>query len=90
VDYFSCTNNLVEITWDERKRAINLKTRGLDFAALDLEFFAASVVFPAKHGRLKAVGPFGDTLLAVIFKPLGAEAVSVISMRRASRKERKA
>jgi uncharacterized DUF497 family protein len=80
----------MRITWDEPKRETNFKNRGLDFADLDSEFFAASTVFPAKKGRFKAVGQFGDTILAVIFKPLGSEAVTVISMRRANRKERKA
>lgn len=80
----------MEIVWDEPKRELNLKTRGLDFAELDMEFFAASTVFPAKDGRFKAVGQFGDSLLTVIFRPLGTEALSVISMRRASKRERKA
>ncbi|MBZ9743087.1 MULTISPECIES: BrnT family toxin [unclassified Mesorhizobium] len=77
-----------EIIWDEPKRATNLENRGFDFAELDIEFFAASVVLPTKIGRLKAIGEFRGTILAVIFRPLGSEAISVISMRRASRKER--
>jgi uncharacterized DUF497 family protein len=80
---------MMKIVWDEAKRQDNLIKRSLDFAAL-MEFFAASVVFPAKKGRFKAVGRFGDTILAVIFAPLGREGVAVISMRKASRKERKA
>lgn len=37
-----------------------------------------------------AVGEFrGETVIATIFVLLGTEALSVISMRRASRKERK-
>jgi uncharacterized DUF497 family protein len=79
----------MKIVWDERKRAINLKGRGLDFADLDVEFFAASVVVPAKEHRYMAIGRFRGVILSVIFRPLGTEAVSVISMRRASRKERK-
>jgi uncharacterized DUF497 family protein len=41
----------MKIVWDERKRAINLKGRGLDFADLDVEFFAAATVVPARQGR---------------------------------------
>ena len=78
----------------------NLNNRGLDFAALTIEFFEASIVVPAKDGRFKAIGefegsvlavifkPLGAEAIAVIFKPLGAEAIAVISMRHASRKER--
>ena len=79
----------MKITFDEPKRQLNLENRGLDFANLTLEFFESSTVVPAKNGRFKAIGEFQDTILAVIFKPLGTEAVSVISMRHASRKERK-
>jgi uncharacterized DUF497 family protein len=61
----------------------------MDFASLDLSFFAEAVVVPAKLGRFKAVGIHRGDGLAVIFKPLGTEAISVISMRRASTNERK-
>jgi len=78
----------MRILWDEPKRLTNLETRGLDFAHLDIEFFANSTVLQAKNRRLKAIGFLDGLPLAVIFKPLGGEAVSIISMRIASRKER--
>lgn len=80
----------MEMVWDAPKRETNLESRGLDFADLDIDFFADSVVLPAKHSRFKATGPFHGDILTVIFRPLGSEALAVISMRRASRKERKA
>ena len=79
----------MEIAWDEPKRLSTIKDRGLDFAELDAEFFAASTVVPAKLGRFMAIGAFGGDVIVVVFAPLGSEAVSVISMRRASRKERR-
>lgn len=78
----------MRIVWDEPKRLANLRKRQLDFASLELGFFIGAVVVPTKLGRSKAVGWFEDAPTAVIFKPLGSEAISVISMRRASRKER--
>lgn len=78
----------MRITYDPPKRQTNLENRGLDFADLDIEFFAASIVVPARDGRFKAVGVFGNMVLAVIFRPLGSEAISIISMRQANRKER--
>lgn len=78
----------MRIVWDEPKRLRNLESRRLDFANLDVEFFASAKILPAKHGRRKAVGPFRKIILAVIFKPLGSEALSIVSMRPASRKER--
>jgi uncharacterized DUF497 family protein len=78
------------IVWDEPKRQQNLAKHGLDFADLDLEFFLAAQVTPVRHGRTMAVGEFdGQIVIAVIFAPLGSEAISLISMRPASRKERR-
>jgi len=61
----------------------------LDFADLPIEFFATATITGARQGRVKATGLFRDVTLTVVFKPLGTEAISVISMRRASRNERK-
>jgi uncharacterized DUF497 family protein len=61
----------------------------MDFADLTIEFFEAALIIPAKLDRLMAIGEFnGEIIAAVIFRPLGSEALSVISMRPASRKER--
>ena len=77
------------ITWDERKRAANIKKHGLDFGNLTPEFFEHATVYPSKQGRFIAIGRIGDAFFAaVVFAPLGGEAVSVISMRPASKKER--
>jgi uncharacterized DUF497 family protein len=80
----------VRILWDEPKRRTTLSARGLDFAALDIAFFERATIAPARHGRYRATGGFGGTIIVVIFARLGAEAVSVVSMRPASRRERKA
>jgi uncharacterized DUF497 family protein len=42
----------------------------------------------AKHGRFQAIGRLADGTLSVIFATLGTEAMSIISMRPASDKER--
>lgn len=78
------------ITYDETKRQANIAKHGLDFATLDVEFFEAAVIFPAREGRALAIGELnGQIVIAVVFRALGSEALSVISMRPASRKERK-
>lgn len=77
------------ILWDEPKRHANLDKHGLDFAELTIEFFEASLVVAAKDGRFKALGRLADGSIAVIFATLGTEALSIISMRPASDKERK-
>lgn len=79
----------MQILWDEPKRLKNVEKHGLDFADLDLTFFLSGYVRQSRDGRIKIVGRYRDFAIAVIAKPLGREAVSVISMRRASRAERR-
>lgn len=76
------------ILWDEPKRLQNLASRDLDFAALDADFFENATELTARDGRRMAVGRFHGRILAVVFKRLGSEAISVVSMRVANRKER--
>ena len=70
----------MKIVWDEPKR---------HFGDLDEAFFAGSVIVPAKLGRLIAVGRSHSGIILVVFVALGTEGLSVVSMRPASRKERK-
>jgi len=78
----------MRIVWDEPKRLANLQKRGLNFASLEPEFFVEAVVVPTKLERFKAIGWFEGRPITVIFRPLGSEAISIVSMRRSSRKER--
>ena len=79
----------MKIVWDEPKREANVGKHGLDFATLTAEFFEAAFVEDAKQGRYIAIGELnGVMIVAVVFRPLGSEALSVISMRRASKIER--
>lgn len=80
----------MKFTWDEPKRLVNLAKHGLDFADLTAEFFLTSHIEPTQAGRSMAIGEFqGRTVIVVVFRPLGTEAFSIISMRQANRKERK-
>jgi uncharacterized DUF497 family protein len=79
----------MRILWDEPKRLKNLAKHGLDFAALDGDFFEFAVVTVAPKGRRKAIGRYGESAIAVVFGVYGSEAVSIVSMRRASRAERR-
>jgi uncharacterized DUF497 family protein len=79
----------MSIVWDEPKRLPNLAKHGLDFADLDVEFFERSFVATANRRRLIAVGRLNDGAITVVFVTLGTEGISVISMRPASRKERR-
>ena len=78
----------MKIVWDEIKRQANIQKHRIDFAALDAAFFERALIFPAKLGRRQAIGELESGMIVVIFVALGAEGLSVISMRSASKKER--
>lgn len=73
---------------DELKRQANLDKHEIDFASVTLSFFETAVVRPVRGGRFMAIGYLGDRPVSMVFKPLGKEAVSLISVRSASRKEK--
>jgi len=78
----------VRIVWDEPKRQTNLDKHKLDFADVyDFEWETA-VIEPSYNNRFKAVGYFCGGIVTIIYSYLGREAISVISFRTASRKER--
>ena len=77
----------MRILWDEPKRLANLDKHGLDFADLTEDFFSVAVIRAARSERYLAIGLLEASPVAVVFRPLGAEGLSVISMRPANRKE---
>jgi uncharacterized protein len=79
----------MQISFDEVKRQLNFAKHGLDFASLEVEYFANSIVVPAKLGRFMAIGVLSNDLIATVFAKLGSQGVSIVLMRRASRKETK-
>jgi len=78
----------MRIVWDEPKRLANLEKHKFDFTALTEEWFDDVTFFPARGRRLKAIGWLENKIVAVIFQPLGIEAISIISFRPAKAKER--
>lgn len=76
------------IIWDEPKRLANIAKHGLDFAELSLEFFLNATILEAHHGRFAAIGVLHDGTVTTIYANLGKEAISIISLRPSSKKER--
>jgi uncharacterized DUF497 family protein/uncharacterized protein (DUF4415 family) len=74
--------------WDEHKRLANLQKHGLDFADVIFFDWESALVTPTHSNRFKAMGYFEDGTAVVIYGLLGSEAVSIISFRPASPKER--
>lgn len=79
----------MRIVWDESKRVANFAKHGIDFADVATEFdFRAAIVTTARDGRFKAIAGFRGRIIVVIFRALGTEALSLVSARPASRRER--
>ena len=80
---------LMKVAWDQSKRLANIAKHRLDFASLTEEFFADALVISAKSGRYLAIGKDVNGVISVVFATLGLEGISVISMRPASKEERR-
>ncbi len=81
----------MRVIWDESKRLANIAKHGIDFVHVAAEFdFRAAVVTMERESRFKATGRFRGRVIVVIFRFLGTEALSLISARPASQRERRA
>ncbi|WKA26846.1 BrnT family toxin [Bradyrhizobium roseum] len=78
----------MKIVWDEPKRIANLDKHGMDFADINEKFFDTALVLNAYGKRYRAIGMNVRGVISVIFAVYGVEAVSIISMRPASKRER--
>ncbi|HEY7301143.1 MAG TPA: BrnT family toxin [Xanthobacteraceae bacterium] len=83
----------MKIVWDEPKRQTNVARHGLDLADAESFDWEDALVVRGHAGadsrpRYRAVGWLRKNLVTVVFSRLGSEAVSVISLRPASRTER--
>ena len=84
----------MRIVWDEAKRLTTLDERGIDFADAEDFDWEDALYMPGHPGedgrpRFMAIGWLHDELLTIVYSPLGTEAISIVSMRPASRKDRR-
>lgn len=79
----------IRFEWDEPKRLANLGKHGLDFAQVHDFDWAGARIDPVGRGRFQAIGLLHGSFISVVFARLGTEALSIISMRPANRKERR-
>ena len=87
---------LVAISYDDLKRQMNLDAHGFDFAEFAERFDATHAVFvetkPSRTGiqRFRVIGRWSDgRIVTAILSPLGSEAWSLVSLRTASKLERR-
>lgn len=78
----------MRIVVDPPKRIANLEKHGLDLNAVGYAFFEEAVILEAKKDRFLALGRLDGRTVAAVFKPLGTEAIALISLRPASKQER--
>jgi uncharacterized DUF497 family protein len=78
----------MKIIWDEPKRQENIEKHGLDFADLIFFEWETALISQSHSNRMKAIGYFEDGTAVVVYSILGTEAISIISFRPASMKER--
>ncbi|RUX33236.1 hypothetical protein EOA23_07610 [Mesorhizobium sp. M2A.F.Ca.ET.042.01.1.1] len=71
----------MKIVWDEIKRQANISKHGMDFLDIEMDFFYAATILPARGKRFMAIGNIGEAAITVVFSRLGNEAISVVSMR---------
>jgi uncharacterized DUF497 family protein len=79
----------MKIVWDEPKRLANIAKHGIDLARAEEFDWEGALIRPARRGRYRAIGKLGEVHVSVIFVRLGSEALSVVSIRPASRAERR-
>jgi uncharacterized DUF497 family protein len=86
----NCNYNITDEGRVGRTKAIGQScSHGLDFADLYESFFEGSVIVPARLNRRIAVCRHRSGTILVVFVTLGTEGLSIVSMRPASRKERR-
>lgn len=78
------------IEYDPHKDAVNRRKHKLALSEAELFDWAGAINGPAHSGREFAIGQYKGRLHIVIFKKLGTEAYSIISFRRADKKEQEA
>jgi uncharacterized DUF497 family protein len=83
----------VKLTWDENKRKSNLAKHGLDFADMaqfdvDHALFGEDTRFAYPERRFVAIGLLHASLVQAVYAKAG-DVWRIISLRPASRKERK-
>lgn len=80
--------------WDEAKRRENLRKHRVDFDIVEGFDWDRAIIFEDARERYfeqrwVAFGPIGDRLFALVFTVPEEEVTRVISLREATKKERK-
>jgi uncharacterized protein len=82
------------LEWDEEKRRANIRKHGFDFADAVEMFSGAMLVYPdTRHDyeetRWSGLGGIGGSLTQLIFTEKEPDIMRIISLRKATSRERK-
>jgi uncharacterized protein len=82
------------LEWDEEKRRANIRKHGFDFADVVEMFSGAMLVYPdTRHDyeetRWSGLGGIGGSLTQLIFTEKEPDIMRIISLRKATSRERK-
>jgi uncharacterized protein len=80
--------------WDEAKNRSNIRKHGFDFADAEEMFRGTLIAEPdtrEDYGerRWQGIGVIGERIVQIVFAEVGAETIRIISLRKATRRERK-
>jgi len=83
----------MELQWDEAKNRANIRKHGFDFGDAEEMFQGALLVEPDtredyEERRWRGIGMIGGRVVQVVFCELGPEAIRIISLRKATSRER--
>jgi len=84
----------MKFEWDEDKNRDNIKKHGLDFEDAEEAFRSVLLISPdtrEDYGekRWAGLGVIGGRTVKVVFAELGNETIRIISLRKATKHERK-
>ena len=79
--------------WDERKNRAYIRKHGFDFADAEEVFSGALLVFPSlddesAEERWIGIGTIRARVVVIVFTERDAETIRIISLRRATQRER--
>jgi len=83
----------MKIEWDEAKNRANIRKHGFDFADTEEMFQGALLAEPDaredyRERRWRGIGMIGGRIVQVVFCELGPDAIRILSLRKATSRER--
>jgi len=84
----------MKLEWNEAKNRINIRKHGLDFADAEEVLKGVIIATPdtrEAYGerRWQGIGAIGQRIVQIVFAEAGADTIRIMSLRKATSRERK-